>query len=61
MHYAHNLWQGIDVFWATITLLGLFAFLNIVGISESAVVALGIFAFHILTLSRCSASRAAGA
>ena len=25
MHYAHNLWHGLDVFWATIVLLGLFA------------------------------------
>jgi len=50
MHYAHNLWQGINVFWATIGLLGLFAFLNVVGISESAVVALVIFFFHIATL-----------
>lgn len=50
MHYAHNLWHGLDVFWATIGLLGLFAFLNVVGISESAVVALGIFVFHMLTL-----------
>ncbi|MEZ4318307.1 MAG: APC family permease [Myxococcota bacterium] len=50
MHYAHNLWHGLPIFWATLGLLGLFAFLNIVGISESAVVALGIFAFHIVTL-----------
>ncbi|MCB9680718.1 MAG: APC family permease [Alphaproteobacteria bacterium] len=51
MHYAHNLWHGLNVFWSTIALLGLFALLNIVGITESAVVALGIFVFHILTLT----------
>ncbi len=51
MHYAHNLWSGLDVFWATIALLGVFAILNIVGISESAVVALAIFIFHMLTLT----------
>ena len=34
-----------------IGLLGLFAFLNVVGISESAVVAIVIFAFHMLTLT----------
>ncbi len=36
MHYAHNLWGGLNVFWATIGLLGLFALLNVIGISESA-------------------------
>ncbi len=51
MHYAHNLWHSLDVFWATIALLGLFALLNVVGISESAVVALAIFVFHIATLT----------
>jgi len=51
MHYAHNLWGGLNVFWATVGLLGLFAFLNVVGISESAAVAVGIFTFHILTLT----------
>ena len=50
MHYAHNLWQGLPVFWATIGLLGLFAFLNLIGITESAVVALGIFMLHMTTL-----------
>ncbi|MGE0784264.1 MAG: APC family permease [Sandaracinaceae bacterium] len=50
MHYAHNLWDGLNVFWATVALLGLFAFLNLIGISESAVVALVIFVFHIGTL-----------
>ena len=51
MHYAHNLWGGLPVFQATLGLLGLFAFLNLIGITESAVVALGIFIFHMLTLA----------
>lgn len=51
MHYAHNLVQALPVFWATIGLLGLFAFLNVLGISESAVVAIVIFAFHMFTLT----------
>ena len=51
MHYAHNLWHGLPVFEATVALLALFAFLNILGISESAVVALLIFVFHIGTLT----------
>ena len=51
MHYAHNLWEGLDVFWATIGLIGLFAFLNLIGITESATVALGIFLLHMATLT----------
>ncbi|MBL8194886.1 MAG: APC family permease, partial [Blastocatellia bacterium] len=50
MHYAHNLWHGLNVFWATIILLGIFAILNLIGISESAIVALFLFVFHIATL-----------
>ena len=50
MHYAHNLWHGLNIFWATLGLLGFFAFLNVVGISESAVVAVGIFIIHMCTL-----------
>lgn len=51
MHYAHNLWHGLKVFAATIALLGFFAFLNLIGISESAIVALLLFTVHILTLT----------
>jgi amino acid transporter len=51
MHYAHNLWAGIDVFAATVGVLAIFAFLGILGISESAAVALGIFIFHLATLT----------
>lgn len=51
MHYAHNLWSGLNVFLATIVLLGIFAALNLLGITESAVVALGIFIVHIATLT----------
>lgn len=36
---------------ATICLLGLFAFLNIMGLTESAIVAVGIFFFHISTMA----------
>ena len=50
MHYAHNLWHSLDVFWATIILLGIFAILNLIGISESAIVALFLFIFHMATL-----------
>ena len=51
MHYAHNLLEGLDVFWATIGLLGVFALLNIIGITESAVVAMAIFGIHMATLT----------
>ncbi len=51
MHYAHYLISGLPVFWATIGLLAVFALLNVVGISESAVVAIAIFLFHMLTLT----------
>jgi amino acid transporter len=50
MHYAHNLWSGFDVFAATVGVLGVFAFLGILGIGESAVVALVIFGLHVGTL-----------
>ncbi len=50
MRYAHNLWMGIPVLTATVALLAFFAALNIIGISESANVALILFATHILTL-----------
>jgi amino acid transporter len=51
MHYAHNLWSGMNVFWATIVLLGVFALLNLIGIRESSSVALVIFIIHIATLT----------
>jgi amino acid transporter len=51
MHYAHNLLPGLPVIIATIVLLGFFALLNLVGIAESAMVALAIFLFHMLTLT----------
>jgi amino acid transporter len=56
MYYAHNLWGSLDVFQATVGVLGAFAFLGILGISESAIVALGIFVLHLLTLAVLSVS-----
>ncbi|MEZ4417054.1 MAG: APC family permease [Gemmatimonadota bacterium] len=50
MHYAHNLWGGLNVMVATLVVLGAFATLSIVGIGESAMVALVIFAIHMVTL-----------
>jgi amino acid transporter len=50
MHYAHGLWSGLPVFWATVALLGLFCGLTILGISDSARVAIAIFVGHIASL-----------
>lgn len=51
MHYAHNLLPGLPVIIATVALLGFFALLNLIGIGESAMVALVIFLFHMVTLT----------
>lgn len=51
MHYAHNLLSGMNVFWATMVLLGIFALLNLIGIRESSSVALALFVTHIVTLA----------
>jgi len=50
MSYLSTLIPSLSVMWATVGLLGFFAFLNLIGIVESAAVALGIFIFHIVTL-----------
>ena len=51
MHYLHTLWHGRAIIPATILLLGLFLLLTILGISESAVVAVGIFLLHLFSLT----------
>ena len=51
MHYAQLLVHGLPIMAATVGLLGLFAFLNLIGIQESSKVALGIFITHMVTLS----------
>jgi amino acid transporter len=51
IHYADHLWHGIPVIPVTIGLLALFMILSIIGITESAAVAVGIFLFHIATLT----------
>jgi len=51
MQYARDLFGGLNVIWATVGVLGLFAFLNIVGLRESSSVALGIFVLHLVTLT----------
>lgn len=55
MHYLHEIVHSLDIFWATIGLLAAFAVLNLIGISESAGIAIIIFATHMITLTLLSA------
>lgn len=50
MHYLHAILPSLPVMISTVGLLGFFALLNIVGISESSRVALAIFIIHITSL-----------
>jgi amino acid transporter len=50
MHYVHSLWHGLPLIPATIVLLATFMVLTIMGIGESARVAVFIFITHIATL-----------
>ncbi len=50
IHYLHHLIESLPIIIATIVLLAIFAVLVIGGISESAVVAIGIFIFHLSSL-----------
>ncbi len=50
IHYLHHLIPSLPVIITTIVLLSIFAFLVIIGISESAKVAIGIFLFHLFSL-----------
>jgi amino acid transporter len=51
MHYLHTLWAGLPIIGATMGLLGLFLLLTILGISESAKVAVAIFLTHLASLT----------
>jgi amino acid transporter len=51
VEYLHSIFPAINVIEGTILVLGIFAVLAIIGITESAVVALAIFIFHISTLT----------
>ena len=51
MHYGQGVWPGLPVIPATVALLALFMILTIVGIAESSRVAVGIFLFHLATLT----------
>jgi amino acid transporter len=51
VEYLHTIYPTFSVIEGTICVLGFFAMLAIVGITESAVVALTIFIFHMVTLA----------
>jgi amino acid transporter len=51
MHYLHTLWHGLPIIGATLGLLGLFLALTLLGISESAIVAVIIFLTHLFSLT----------
>jgi amino acid transporter len=51
VEYLHTIYPTFSVIEGTICVLGFFAMLAIVGITESAVVALTIFIFHMFTLA----------
>ncbi len=51
MHYIQSLWHGIPVIPATVALLAVFMVLTIIGITESAKVAVAIFITHLTTLT----------
>lgn len=50
MHYLHTIFHGLPIEAATIIVLVLFTILAIIGIGESAMVAVVIFAIHLLSL-----------
>ena len=51
MHYVHSIWHDMPVIIATVILLALFMGITILGIGESSKVAIGIFLFHLFSLS----------
>eukprot|EP01137_Pigoraptor_chileana_P007980 Opistho-2@54254 len=51
MWYLHHLWSGLNIDAATIGVLAFFAILTIIGVTESAPVAIFIFVTHLVTLA----------
>ncbi|GGG50487.1 APC family permease [Bizionia arctica] len=49
--YAQSLWHSIPIIYTTVGLLALFMFIVILGIGESSKVAIGIFIFHLASLT----------
>ncbi len=51
MHYVHTMWSNLSVTMATIGVLIFFTVLTMIGIAESARVAIFIFIFHLTSLA----------
>jgi amino acid transporter len=51
IEYASHVWSGMPITIGTILLLAVFAVLNLMGISDSATVALAIFVTHLVTVA----------
>ncbi len=51
MHYLHSIFSGLNVMIATVIVLLIFTGLAVMGIGESAIVAVVIFIFHLACLS----------
>lgn len=51
MHYVEHLWHGFPATYATVGVLVFFMVLTIIGIGESAAVAIGIFVLHLSSLT----------
>ncbi|TNE32007.1 APC family permease [bacterium] len=50
MHYAHIVFENLDIIISTVVLLGIFMSISIIGIGESSKVAITIFIFHLVSL-----------
>lgn len=50
MHYAHIVFDNLDIIISTVVLLGIFMSISIIGIGESSKVAITIFIFHLVSL-----------
>jgi amino acid transporter len=55
MHYAKGLWSGLPIIEATVLLLAAFLALTVLGITDSARVAIGIFVLHLGSLTLLAA------
>jgi len=51
MHYLHTIFEGINIMVATVVVLLFFTALAVIGIGESAIVAVVIFLIHLVSLS----------
>lgn len=51
MHYLQTIFEGLHIMISTTVVLILFAILSIIGIGESAIVAVFIFIFHLISLT----------